>query len=587
MNYRCIIVISLVLISMLFFSQLLSITAEPYVTDADADNLVPNYSFTANYWNTVAQNAWRYYEPGVGVHEITGLHNTCLDPEQFTDWDLGTYILAIVDVTKLGLINFEGDWGFDYRINKILNFLETRPLASNGVPYVWYSSTNGVNIVNSPQYATDAAFLLLSLKIVSEYRSVFAQRINNIVNVKTTYEPLKQAVDGLTLPTRQLNTYDYFTTAGFASFWPERFNEKAEILLNNILSAPTTTYQGINLPHAWIGCEPLMLSVFAFNDNANDNLLYLMSQAYLAHEARYNTTGKYVAFSEGNPKDIISGYVWEWVASSDGRTWVTYGDEQTEVFMSSPAVFLKTAIGFAAMYSTPFTQSMVNWLEPAMLSNYGYFEGKSEDGAGMYILSDKTNGLIINAARYAIENQNPTLTLTPTPTTALFTPTPTSQANLTPNATSTFNPTELPTYRPQQTSIPSHTPTSISEQSHPPTQGALPTPSLSSYIPSPSPIISPYTTFSPLFPSPTSTHSTTLPTSLVTPSIHPSSTTDQLTKYSVPWYNEPLLIVLLIIGALLTTIILLFNSQHKLPFSKCFFITTIFPTNLTFFFAKK
>ena len=100
MNYRCIIVISLVLISMLFFSQLLSITAEPYVTDADADNLVPNYSFTANYWNTVAQNAWRYYEPGVGVHEITGLH-TLLDlgSSQIGVWNIYSYI---VDEPSLG-----------------------------------------------------------------------------------------------------------------------------------------------------------------------------------------------------------------------------------------------------------------------------------------------------------------------------------------------------------------------------------------------------------------------------------------------------------------------------------------------------
>ncbi len=560
--------LSLALISILFFSQLLSITAGPYVTEANVDNLAPNYSFTANYWKTVAQNAWRYYEPGVGVNEITGLHNTCLDPEQFTDWDLGTYILAIVDVAKLGLINFEGDWGFDYRIDKILNFLETRPLASNGVPYVWYSSTSGVNIVDRTQYATDAAFLLLSLKIVSEYRPIFAQRIDNIVNIKTTYEPLKQAVDELTLPTRQLNTYDYFTTAGFATFWPERFSGKAEFLLNNILSAPTTTYQGINLPHAWIGCEPLMLSVFAFDNN--DNLLYLMSQVYLAHEARYNTTGKYVAFSEGNPKDIILGYVWEWVISSDGRTWVTYSDEQTEVFMPSQAVFLKTAMGFASMYNTPFTQSMVNWLEPDMLSNYGYFEGKSEDGAGMYILSDKTNGLIISAARYAIENQYPNFTLIPTPT-GLFTPTPTSQASPTPKPTLTLNPTELPTYRPQPTSTPSHTPTYISEPSYPPTQGALPTLSFPSFILSPTPIISPYATISPFFPSPTASHHpTTLPTFLVPPSIDPSSSSDQLTKYGLPWYNEPLLIVLLIIGVLLAVIILFFNSQHKLPFRKYF-----------------
>ena len=59
----------------------------------------------------------------------------------FADWDLGSYIYATIFASKLGLISDgsgSGDWQFKDRINKILNFLMTRPLGANGWPYLAY-----------------------------------------------------------------------------------------------------------------------------------------------------------------------------------------------------------------------------------------------------------------------------------------------------------------------------------------------------------------------------------------------------------------------------------------------------------------
>ncbi len=561
------IVLSLLIVSSLLVPQQLPIVAGPLNPCQDVESMVSDYAFTETYWKTVAQNAWQYFRPGVAVNPDNGLHNAHRYYTGFTDWDLGSYVLAAVDMARLGLLSNDGAWGFDDRISKILTFLENRPLTSSRVPYTWYSSTDGENLYGDTQYAVDAAFLLMALKNVADYRPTFASRINTIVNVRTTYEPLKQVVDDLGSSGRPLNVYDYFTTAGFAEFWPERFSSKANIMLSDIINAPVVNYEGVALPKAKILCEPLLLSIFGLSHNAD--LMNLTRQVYLAHEARYNDTGKYVAFSEGNPEGIVPSYVWEWVVLPDGRTWITQSDEFTDITMT-PAVFLKTAIGLASIYSTPFTQNMVNWLEPALNTAAGYFEGKRESGQTMPIISDKTNGMIINAARYAVENMaappapspSPTPTVTPIPSptgspspTPSVTPSPTIEPILTPSPTATVEPS--PTPSPSDT--PSSTPTT--------------TPSAS---PSVTPTLSPSASSSPtssptLSPSPSATPSATAPAPTASPSssasasasVMPSSTASQSPEFGLPWYSDPLPIALIVVGVSLATILLVFRFRRK------------------------
>src|SRR5450759_4399544 len=86
------------------------------------------------YWLRLANNAWNYYQPGVSVDPNTGLHSSGLGYPYFTDWDLGVYIQAIIDTNQLGILSTGGTWGADARINKILAFLQTRQLTSNGFP---------------------------------------------------------------------------------------------------------------------------------------------------------------------------------------------------------------------------------------------------------------------------------------------------------------------------------------------------------------------------------------------------------------------------------------------------------------------
>ena len=351
------------------------------------------------YWMSLATDAWQYFQVGTSVDSTTGLHGAALNYPYFTDWDLGVYIQAIIDAEKLGIISNNGTYGADWRFNKILTFLETRPLMSDGQPYAWYR-TDGQNRDNAPQVATDTGNLLISLTNLETYRPDLASRIDYIVYNRTNYEPECQAVDALV---GSVNIYDYFVTSGFANFWPDRFSSEANSILTNIVNASTVQTYGVTLPKAKISSEPLLLSVLNL-PQPDVRLLNLSRQVYSAQEARYNATGKYTAFSEGN---IVGGngvsYAWEWVVLPDGRTWVITKDE-TSVISITPIVFLKVAVSLDAIYNSNFTRTMVSAVEPYAYSQNGFKDGISENAQVDPSIIDKTNGMIINAAAYAINN---------------------------------------------------------------------------------------------------------------------------------------------------------------------------------------
>jgi hypothetical protein len=413
-----------------------------------------------SYWLRLANNAWKYYQPGVGVDSSSGLHSASLGYPYFTDWDLGVYIQAIIDANQLGIISNTGTWGADSRFSYILTFLQTRQLSSNGLPYVWYQSANGKPYVTNEQNAADSGQLLVALNNLRVFRPDLAGTINNIVLNRTNYAPLETAVDSLT---NSKNLYDYYVASGFASFWPSRFSTLANTILNNIVSAPTVLTYGVSLPTSKLACEPLLLSVFNLATNAKLN--GLADQVYSAQEARYNTTGKFTAFSEGNT-GLSNGpdYVYEWVAKADGSTW-TIEDVNHVTVGISPIVFFKAAVGLLALHNTLFTEGMVSYIESHLPDpSNGYSDGVDESGRVVSINIDKTNGMIIGAALYAITNmQNPNSSPTPTPVPSSSSVSPTPSPHSSPSSSITTTPT------PSGSSVsPTLSPTSSSSNSNAP-----------------------------------------------------------------------------------------------------------------------
>jgi hypothetical protein len=418
-------------VSLFWVTCLIAGLATPFfVVQAEpADNLA--------FWSTLARNAWLYFQPGVGVDSKTGLPQNSVTSSYFTDWDAGVYVQAVIDAKTLGLIGDAGTWGFDDRINRFLIFLETRPLMADGLPYLAYNSATGANANNIEQVATDAGCLFVALKNLQSADPALKERIDNIVYNLANYTRRQYSVDVLLGETqsgiRQPNIYDYYVTCGFAGFWPDRFGAEADVLLNLIVHAPSVNYSGVVLPSAKINCEPLLMSIFNLN-SSDPRVIALSQQAYLAQEARFNQTGKYTAFTEGFG---ISGFVWEWIVLGDGRTWVIQtgdsDDVDTDLLWMSPIVYMKAATGLLAIYNTPYTQNMVNYLLTQVpVSQHGYLAGIDESGR-LVVSCDFGNGLILSAARYAIDNNITVNMVCPTPAPQ---PTPTTSASIVPSSPS-------------------------------------------------------------------------------------------------------------------------------------------------------
>jgi hypothetical protein len=406
------------------------------VTEGQKSNLIVDQE----YWRDLASNAWKYFQPGIGLDSATGLQSSGLDFPFFTDWDLGIYIQSIIDVSKMGILSSSGNWGSDARFNKILTFLQTRQLTPNGLPYAWYKSDNGNPNGTEVQNAADSGELLVALDNLRVFRPDLANAINTIVYNRTNYSQLEQAVDSLN---NSKNLYDYYVASGFASFWPSRFLNLSNSILDNIVSAPTVSTYGVTLPLSKLTCEPLLLSLFDLAPNSK--LQHLADQVYAAHEARYNATGKFVAFSEGNTGlDAGPTYVYEWVVKPDGSTWTIDDIGQVKVAIS-PIIYFKSAVGLLALHDTSFTENMALYVESHLPNpNNGYSDGIDENGRVDTFIIDKTNAMIIEAALYAINH--------------LQNPTPTPSSTSTPTSFATASPTSLPTQYSSPTPTPNPTP---------------------------------------------------------------------------------------------------------------------------------
>ncbi len=387
-------------------------TVNPIITPssvpqrANRDGIVESADVMNNaVWKAVAQYAWQYFERD-NINGETGLPAANIGFPYFTDWDLAVYIQAVLDAGEIDLIEKEGTWGRDYRLEKIVTFLENRQLTTEALPFWFYKAENGGphvvfdNGLGLGGNVADSGILLVALHNLKTHAEGFTARVNNIVYNKTNYSAMLAEVD--VLARKSINIYDYLVTSGFAAFWPEKSNVPT-LIIDNIMSTPRVNMLGVELPSAKISCEPLLLSTFNI-EQTDPRILDLSRQVYLAHETWYSTTGMYRAFSEGLTMDM---FAYEWVVLPNGRTWVVQNEWGFD-FGISPIIYSKVAFGFLALYNTSYAHDLVVYLEnrlPELAS--GYCDGVFENGEPtLNTGSGNTNGLIVSAARYALKSGN-------------------------------------------------------------------------------------------------------------------------------------------------------------------------------------
>ena len=283
-------------------------------------------TMNSSVWRQVAANAWQYFQPGTGVDPNTGLPRAGgTDSPDFTDWDLGVYIQAVIDANKTGLIGTDGDWTASARLERVVKFLETRDLNQWGYPFWFYQAKDGKDYkvnsdtASSPVDGADTGRLFVALNNLKAFNSSLAPRINSLVTGpgnRSDYAALVPSIKADSL--YSTNIYSYYIASGFASFWPTELGNATTQILNNIRSAGTVkTPEGASLPLAAILGDPLFCAVFETTNNPQ--LMAIAQQVYTAHEMYYNVIGNYRAFSEGGSLSTLWAY--EWVVLSDGRTW--------------------------------------------------------------------------------------------------------------------------------------------------------------------------------------------------------------------------------------------------------------------------
>ncbi len=358
-------------------------------------------------WLEVASNAWAYFQPGVGVDPNTGLPNSGYGAPYITDWDLGVYIQAVIDAQNLNLTQPDGIWGSSARIEKVMNFLETRPLnETTHCPFWFYQSTDEQDWHQNSDVATtsidlaDTGRLFVALNNLRVFNNSLTSRINDIVlhgqsSNRTNYAALVPSIKAEGLASTSI--YDYYVFSGFASFWPKILGSTPSIIMNNIYSAGNVSVNGVLVPAAAVTGDPLLCSVFELNNN-DSMLMSLANQVYLAHQAYYNATGQYRAFGEG--PSFSGDWQYEWVDLPDNRSWIVLNGT-SQVLNEPPLIYTKIAIGFLAIYNSSFAKDLSVHVEDSIpIPVDGYCEGVDESGGVFDGVGILTNGLILDAALY-------------------------------------------------------------------------------------------------------------------------------------------------------------------------------------------
>lgn len=391
-----------------------TITASPVATKPPHDKPPQDNSYmivtncngklTQTEWKKIAEFAWKYFEQN--TDGTTGLPSSTNNYDIFTDWDIGVYLQAVMDAQKIGIIGTEGTGGSYSRLNKVLTFLETRPLnTTTGYPY-WFYGTDGKQSAENSAATVDIADtgrLFIALNNIKNYNStLYSTRVDNFVyNVygnRSNYASLVPSIkaEGLT----SKNIYTYYVFSGFASFWPTELADIPNTILDNILSSGSITYGNVTLPKGRLLTEPTFYAIFELQ-NPPSKLYTIAEKEYEAHETYYNITNAYRAFSEGPA--VGAAWVYEWVVDYNA-TWIVRVDNV--VSDMSPMVYTKTAFSFLAVYNQPYSVALAMYLERSLgrPDTSGYYSATTESGSSLDTSSLHTNGMIITAARYAIQH---------------------------------------------------------------------------------------------------------------------------------------------------------------------------------------
>ena len=362
----------------------------------------------------MAKVAWTYFRNNTIAG--TGLVNSVDGYTSATLWDTSSYLLALLSARDLEIISASE---FDSRLRLLLDTLANIPLFENRLPNKAYSTTTAsmttyenkpteqgvgwsaidigrvmvpfnVLVWNYPDYTDLVSKVLSNWDIDAIYRDAEMVGADVGENNETRYlQEGRLGYEEYAAKSLMLSGLDLSEAVSY-----ERHFDYVEIdgvAVGTDLRTPDL-FDAIN----FVVSEPYVLDGIEFGwDRFSRSLAY---SVYRAQEARYKRTGQLTAVSEDNI-DQAPYFVYNSVFA-DGKAWnaITESGEDASAFRTLSS---KAAIGWYALYDTPYTEALFQRINSNFDSGKGWYAGiYEESGEKNKALTANTNAIILESLRY-------------------------------------------------------------------------------------------------------------------------------------------------------------------------------------------
>jgi len=362
----------------------------------------------------MAQTAWTYFRNN--TIEDTGLVNSVDGYTSATLWDTSSYMMALISAHDLDIIDTEE---FDGRLRKLLTTLANIPLFEDRLPNKAYSTATGLMATydNKPTdrgvgwSAIDIGRVMVPFNVLVWNNPEYTELVNNVLSgwdiaaISAKTEMIGADVDDndetLYLQEGRLGYEEYaaksLVLAGLDFSEALNYTQHFEYVVIDGIEVGTDLrtpdkFDAIN----FVVSEPYVLDGIEYGwDRYSRSLAY---SVYQAQEARFKRTGKLTAVSEDNI-DQAPYFVYNTVFA-DGKSWnaVTEAGEDASEFKT---LSTKAAVGWYALYETPYTEELFKGIKDNFDADKGWYAGIYEDsGKQNKALTANTNAIILESLRY-------------------------------------------------------------------------------------------------------------------------------------------------------------------------------------------
>jgi hypothetical protein len=387
-------------------------TAQAWSPDPSTQAPPPPYAALSEAQTAQAKSAWAYFQ--ANTRPETGLVDSVADYPATTMWDTGSYLVAAIAAERLGLLPRAE---FDQRMAQALDSLAQLPLYGGRLPNKSYDTRTlaMTDYANNPTEAgigwsaLDLARVLVPLDALLRHYPQHAEAVQRVLDRWDLDAAVQDGVmmgalpteDGYDLVQEGRLGYEQYGAKGFALLGydvQEAARVESHLGWANVhgVEVPVDTRDPEEFgAHAYTLSEPYVLAGLEYGWDTR--LRDLAWRVYQAQEQRHADTGILTAVTEDHldrdPRFIFNSVV------ANGTPWavLTPDGQDAEEFR---ILSVKAAVGWNALYRTPYTNDLVEAVEPLRTPDgwqAGLYEAGGEPNA---VLAANTNAVILTALHY-------------------------------------------------------------------------------------------------------------------------------------------------------------------------------------------